>query len=146
VGELLDEVHPDVAHLHNIYHQLTPSIIDVLAARGVPLVMTLHDYKLVCPSYAMFAHGDVCRRCRGGKFFHAVTVSCAGSRARSALLAAESYWQRWTRVYDRVDCFIAPSEFLRGIMLDGGVAPERIVFVSAAQSRIHRTGRARSAR
>src|SRR6185369_10769181 len=85
MGELLDEVHPDVAHLHNIYHQLTPSIIDVLAARGVPVVMTLHDYKLVCPSYAMFAHGDVCRRCRGGKFFRAVTVSCAGSRARSAL-------------------------------------------------------------
>ena len=127
--ELLDEVTPDVAHLHNIYHQLTPSIIAPLSRRGVPMVMTLHDYKLVCPSYAMFARGGECHRCRGGKFFHAVTVSCAGSRARSTLLAAESYWQRWTRVYDGVDCFIAPSEFLRDVMVDDGIARNRIVFV-----------------
>jgi glycosyltransferase involved in cell wall biosynthesis len=129
MADLLDEIVPDVAHLHNIYHQLTPSIIAPLSRRHIPIVMTLHDYKLVCPSYALFARGEVCRRCRGGKFFHAVTVSCAGSRARSALLAAEAYWQRWTRVYNRVDCFIAPSEFLRDVMIDGGVRPDRIVFV-----------------
>ena len=54
---LLAARRPDVAHLHNIYHQLTPSIIATLSRRGVPVVMTLHDYKLVCPSYTMFAHG-----------------------------------------------------------------------------------------
>jgi glycosyltransferase involved in cell wall biosynthesis len=127
---LLDEVMPDVAHLHNIYHQLTPSIIKTLSDRGVPMVMTLHDYKLVCPSYAMFARGDVCYRCRGGRFHRAVAVGCGGTRLRSALLALESYWQRWTRVYDRVDCFIAPSEYLRRVMLEAGIAAERIVFVA----------------
>jgi len=129
MSDLLDEVTPDVAHLHNIYHQLTPSILATLSRRGVPVVMTLHDYKLVCPSYAMFARGDVCYLCRGGKFYHAVEIACAGSRARSALLAAESYWQRWARVYDRVDRFIAPSESLRGVMVDAGMAGERIAFV-----------------
>ena len=129
MSDLLDECTPEVAHLHNIYHQLTPSIIDVLAGRGVPVVMTLHDYKLVCPSYAMFARGDFCYRCRGARFYHAVTVGCGGGRARSAMLAIESYWQRWTRVYDRVDCFIAPSEYLRGVMIESGIAKERIVFV-----------------
>jgi glycosyltransferase involved in cell wall biosynthesis len=91
--------------------------------------MTLHDYKLVCPSYAMFARGELCYRCRGRRYHRAVTTACAGSRARSALLAAESYWQQWTRVYDRVDRFIAPSEYLRGVMVEAGMAEERIVFV-----------------
>lgn len=127
---LLDEVRPDVAHLHNIYHQLTPSIITTLSRRDVPVVMTLHDYKLVCPSYAMFARGDYCYRCRGGRFHNAVAVSCGGSRARSALLALESFWQRRTRVYERVACFIAPSEYLRGVMVDAGIPADRIVHVA----------------
>lgn len=126
---LLSERRPDVAHLHNIYHQLTPSIIAMLSRRGVPIVMTLHDYKLVCPSYTMFAHGKPCYRCRGGRFHNAVLVGCAGSRARSALLALEAYVQKETRVYDRVDCFIAPSEYLRDIMLAAGIAPGRIEYV-----------------
>jgi glycosyltransferase involved in cell wall biosynthesis len=129
MSDLLDEVHPDVAHLHNIYHQLTPSIIAPLSRRRVPMVMTLHDYKLVCPSYAMFAHGEPCYRCHGRRYYRAVTTACAGSRARSALLAAESYWQGWTRVYDRVDRFIAPSEYLRGVMVEAGMSEDRVVFV-----------------
>ena len=83
IRALVDETKPGIAHLHNIYHQLTPSIIDALADRGVPVVMTLHDYKLVCPSYGMFAHGAYCYRCRGGRFERAIQVGCGGSRARS---------------------------------------------------------------
>ncbi len=130
VRALTAESKPDVAHLHNVYHQLTPSIIPALTARGIPVVMTLHDYKLVCPSYGMFAHGAYCYRCRGARFYHAVTTACAGSRARSALLAIESYWQRWTRVYDGVSCFVAPSEYLRRVMIEAGISPERVVHVA----------------
>jgi glycosyltransferase involved in cell wall biosynthesis len=130
IGALIDETTPAVAHLHNIYHQLTPSIIDALADRGVPVVMTLHDYKLACPSYGMFAHGEYCYRCRGGRFERAILVGCGGTRARSALLAVEAFWQRWTRVYERVACFIAPSEYLRGVMIEAGIPPQRIVHVT----------------
>lgn len=140
IDALIAETSPDVAHLHNIYHQLTPSIIETLAGRGVPVVMTLHDYKLACPSYAMFAKGAYCYRCRGGRFHRAATVNCGGSRARSVLLAIESYWQRWTGVYDRVDCFIAPSEYLRGVMLEAGIAPERIVHIAPLNPSTAATG------
>jgi glycosyltransferase involved in cell wall biosynthesis len=129
LGRLVSHRRPDVAHLHNIYHQLTPSIIEVLSDRGIPIVMTLHDYKLVCPSYTMFAHGAPCYRCRGGRFYQAAVVGCAGSRARSALLAVEAYWQKHSRVYDRVDCFLAPSEYLRDIMLAAGIPATRIEYV-----------------
>ncbi len=126
LDELITARRPDVAHLHNIYHQLTPSIIELLAARAIPVVMTLHDYKLVCPSYTMFANGAPCYRCRGGRFYQAAATACAGSRARSALLALEAYWQRFSKVYDRVDYFIAPSEYLCDIMRAAGVPAARI--------------------
>jgi glycosyltransferase involved in cell wall biosynthesis len=132
IAELVSDHRPQVAHLHNIYHQITPSIIPVLRQAGVPVVMTLHDYKLICPNYSLFARGKYCERCMGGKFYHAPLVRCnGGSLARSALLSFESYWQKWTRVYDGVACFLAPSRFLRGRFLTAGFAPERVIYLPA---------------
>lgn len=109
---LLRDHRPDIAHLHSINHQLTPSILRVLREERVPVVMTLHDYKLVCPAYTMLADGRICESCSGGKFFRAVTTNCRG-RARSPLLAAESYLQhRLRRSYDDVALFLSPSHFL----------------------------------
>ena len=51
------EHRPDIAHLHNVYHQLTLSIVDELTSQRVPTVMTLHDYKMVCPAYTLFTEG-----------------------------------------------------------------------------------------
>jgi glycosyltransferase involved in cell wall biosynthesis len=112
VRRLVRDERPDIAHLHGINHQLTPSIIRALHGEGVPVVMTLHDYKLVCPAYTMLAGGAVCERCTGGRFYRAMTTSCRGP-ARSTLLTLESYLQhRILRSYDRVALFLAPSTFL----------------------------------
>ena len=59
LSELLDEFQPDIAHAHNIYHQLTPSIFWPLAKRRIPIVMTLHDYKIVSPNYNLFVRGRI---------------------------------------------------------------------------------------
>ncbi len=64
IEELVDATRPDVAHLHNIAHQLSPSILYGLKARGVPVVQTLHDYKLVCPNYQMLVRGRDLRALR----------------------------------------------------------------------------------
>jgi len=109
---LVREHRPDIAHLHSINHQLTPSIVRVLRDEGVPVVMTLHDYKLVCPAYTLLAGGRICENCLGGRFYRAATTNCRGT-ARSALLAVESYVQhRMRRSYDGVSLFLAPSRFL----------------------------------
>jgi glycosyltransferase involved in cell wall biosynthesis len=114
IRRLIRDHRPDVAHLHNTYHQLTPSIIAALDGAGVPMVLTLHDYKLVCPNHNHFAGGAYCYRCRGGRYYQAAAARCSeGSFARSALLSVEAYWQRWTGVYARVGRFIAPSRFMR---------------------------------
>ena len=118
---------PDVVHLHNIYHQLSPSILRPLAELGIPAVMTLHDYKLACPSYQFLDHGRLCESCLGGSFFHAVTHRCKdGSLAGSLLVAAESYLHQATGAYGPVSIFVCPSRFLAGKMAEAGVYPDRL--------------------
>ncbi len=70
------EFRPDVAHVRNIYHHLSPSILWELKAQGVPVLYHLNDFKLLCPSYNMVAQGHACERCHGGKFWHVVTEGC----------------------------------------------------------------------
>ena len=109
---LIRDERPDIAHLHSINHQLTPSIIRVLRDESVPTVMTLHDYKLVCPAYTLLADGRICEACSGGRFYRATTTRCRGA-ARSALLTAESYLQHnILRSYRGVSLFLSPSRFL----------------------------------
>jgi glycosyltransferase involved in cell wall biosynthesis len=126
-GRLLDRVRPDVVHVHNIYHQITPSILDAARQRGVPVVMTLHDYKLVCPRYDMLRHGKPCDACIEEGPSACVRYRCAGgSWGASLLLACESALHRARGSYDAVRLFLVPSLFLAGVLLRAGFARERL--------------------
>lgn len=127
IRKLIKEEKPDIAHLHNVYHQLTPSIIPVLKKTGIKVALTLHDYKLICPNYLMLTRGAICERCRGKHFWHAIPNQCEqGSYAGSFLLAAEAYWHKWANSYDGVDLFIAPSQFMAEIMTCWRIPKEKM--------------------
>lgn len=128
LARLLDEFRPDVAHLHNVHHQLSPSILAPLAERGIPVVQTLHDYKWVCPAYLFHSRGEVCTRCGpGARFAPVLTRRCLhDSFARSAVA-----WFELTRSWRRgdarrVDAFLAPSRFLRDQVVAHGLPAERV--------------------
>jgi len=112
---LIREARPDVAHLHNIYHHLSPSILPVLARHGIPVVMTLHDLRLLCPAIHMLRLDGVCERCKGGQLHNAVLGKCVkGSRAASLLAAVETFHQRSRGLYENtVRRFLCPSDFYR---------------------------------
>lgn len=110
--QLIVQEKPDIAHLHNIYHQLTPSIIPVLKKHGVKVVVTLHDYKLTCPSYLALKGGEICDACQGKHFWNPFISNCQNSRLQGLLLSIEAYWHKWKRSYDGVDLFLSPSCFL----------------------------------
>ena len=127
MAEVVDAFAPDVVHLHNVYHQLSPSILRPLAERSVPTVMTLHDYKLACPSYQLLDHGSPCVACVGGHFSHAVRKRCkGGSLGASALAGLELWLHTTTGAYGPVGRFICPSRFLTGQMAEAGVFPDRL--------------------
>lgn len=123
----LRDLRPDVVHCHNIYHQLSPSILFPVHRAGIPCVMTLHDYKLACPNYQLLDHGSICEACVGGGTWHATARRCKdGSLTASALLSLESGVHRLARAYDKVDLFISPSHFLADVMRRAGVADDRL--------------------
>jgi len=127
---LIEAWRPDVAHLHNIYHQLSPSILRALRRRGVPAVMTLHDYKLICPSYNLYSHGGVCERCKGHRYYNAVLQGCVkGSRLNGAICATEAYAHHRSGAYDGIARLIAPSRFMRDKMIEFGQDAARIDYL-----------------
>jgi glycosyltransferase involved in cell wall biosynthesis len=129
LAALLREVRPDVAHLHNIYHHLSPSILPVLARHRVPMVMTLHDLRLLCPAIHMLRHGRICERCRGGRFYEAVLGRCVkDSRAASLLAALETAHQHYRHLYRKyVSLFLCPSRFYREKFMAWGYPAEKLL-------------------
>ena len=113
MARLVSAWKPEVAHLHAPSRHLTPSILRPLERVGVPVVMTLHDFKPWCTNRILYAHGAVCERCRGGAHWHAVTTACVqGSRAKSAVGAIEAYLHDALHAYRAVRRWIAPSRFV----------------------------------
>jgi glycosyltransferase involved in cell wall biosynthesis len=127
---LLRRFRPDVAHLHNVYHQLTLSVVDELRAHGVPTVMTLHDYKIVCPNYRLLTHDGLCTRCVDGRYYNAVVHRCMQeSRAASIVVAVEAYLMRALRQYAKIDLLLSPSRFLGERVACAGYDPARVRIV-----------------
>lgn len=129
MSRLIEGTKPDIAHLHMIDHQLSPSILHALKAHDIPIIQTCHQYKLVCPNYRLFVgqRNQVCEKCIGGHNYHAVLERChKNSLAASALMAIESYIHRWMKIYDLIDVFHVPSRFLGDKLIEGGFSKDKI--------------------
>lgn len=128
MARLLDDVRPDVVHIHNIYHQVSPSVLPVIRQRGIPIVHTLHDYKLICPNYLLRTQGQTCRRCQNRRYYQAIRHRCLhGSLAWSTIAAVEMTLHKCLQIYERsVSCFIAPSQFLFNQTVAFGVQERQI--------------------
>jgi glycosyltransferase involved in cell wall biosynthesis len=129
--ELIAQVRPHIAHVHNIYHHLSPSILPTLRKRGIPVVMTVHDLKLACPAYTMTSGSKPCERCRGGMIHNVAVHRCIkGSFALSSLVMVETFVHRLLRLYDaNVSRFIVPSRFILEKLVQWGWARDRFVYI-----------------
>ena len=129
-SQLLDKEDPDIVHGHNIYGRLTTSIIDVAKKKQIPFVLTLHDYKLLCPSYLMLNNGRPCDLCRGRRFYLCLLKRChKGSFVASLVYTAEAYFCLFMKKYSAVNFFICPSNFLLSKCLEAGVDENKLVYL-----------------
>ncbi|HZQ20194.1 MAG TPA: glycosyltransferase [Terriglobales bacterium] len=137
ISRLIEEFKPDVTHVRNIYHHLSPSILWELKSQGVPVLYHLNDFKMICPSYNLVSNGKICERCAGGKFWNVVREGCyAGGRAASAVLAAEAYFHRFISTYEKcVDLILAPSIFAKHKLIENGWHQSRIKVLPHFQNR-----------
>ena len=124
---VLDDFKPDVVHLHNIHSYLSPVVAQLAHNRGIRVVWTLHDYKLLCPRYDCLRLGKPCEKCFTGSKINVLTHKCMkGSLPASVVAWLEALkWSRKTLV-NNTDLFICPSEFMATKMKEGGFPAEKI--------------------
>ena len=110
---------PDIALLENVNYQLTPSVIEALHEFEVPMIMTVHDFQLVCPNHMMYLPEEkkVCDRCLHGSYWNCAIHKCVhGSLFKSIGGSLESiYWHRKS-AYKHVDLYICPSRFMQSLI------------------------------
>jgi len=124
---LVSHTRPDVAHLHIVYHQLTMSVVDELSRMSIPMVMTLHDYKIGCPAYVLYRDGHPCHDCTRGAVHNAVRHRCVKDELVPSILAGiEATLAHRTRKYDKINGFVCPSAFAASVALEAGIPGERL--------------------
>ena len=124
---VLDDFSPDVVHLHNIHSYLSPVVGKLAHRRGIRVVWTLHDYKLLCPRYDCLLEGKPCELCFTGAKRNVLTHHCMkGSLPASAVARMEA--MKWNRsvLEKNTDAFVCPSEFMAAKMRQGGFDPAKI--------------------
>jgi glycosyltransferase involved in cell wall biosynthesis len=129
LAEKLANFSPDVVHVHNFFPKLTPAIYDACQEKGVPVVQTLHNFRIFCPNALFLREGQICESCLNGSPFRAVAHGCYRSSRLGSLAVARmvSYHRRHRTWQNKVDCFIALSAFSRSKFIQGGIPPERIL-------------------
>ncbi|MCL5958317.1 MAG: glycosyltransferase family 4 protein [Chloroflexi bacterium] len=124
---LICQERPDVAHVHNVFPLLSPSVYLALKRSGVPAVQTVHNYRFLCPNGLFYVHGRTCERCKYGNLLHAIWARCyRDSFLLSGLYALTIGLHRRLGTLDAIDRYIALTEF----------AAQKLV-----QSRLVRPGR-----
>ncbi len=130
VARTLTETRPVLAHFHNTFPLVSPSGYYACRRAGVPVVQTLHNYRLLCPAATLFRDGSTCDLCLNARVpWPGVLHSCyrrsvAQTAAVAGMLALHRALGTWR---SKVDVFIAPSEFSRREFVEGGLPAEKIL-------------------
>lgn len=124
---LLDEFQPDVVHLNNIHTQLSPVIAEIAHLRGIKVIWTLHDYKLLCPRYDCLRNSEsICEECFTNK--HKVLDYKCMKNSKVASILAYREAMKWNRerLEKSTDVFVCPSQFMADKMIQGGFIQNKI--------------------
>ena len=126
---LIEREQPDIVHVHNTFSVISPAVYYAAGEAGIPVVQTLHNYRLLCPTATLFRAGQVCEDCVGRAIpWPGVVHGCyRGSRpataAAAAMLAIHNYKQTWN---EAVSAYIALSDFARDKFIQGGIPAAKI--------------------
>ncbi|HWP83576.1 MAG TPA: glycosyltransferase family 4 protein [Terriglobia bacterium] len=126
---LLRQDQPDIAHFHNTFPLISPSAYYACQQAGVPVVQTLHNYRLLCPAATFFRVGCVCEQCVECGLWQGVRHNCyrnslAATAAVATMLAVHRGMRTWS---EQVNVYIALTEFARRKFIEGGLPAEKIV-------------------
>ena len=131
IAKLLNDFQPDIVHIHNIYHQISPSILPEIKKRGIPVVMTVHDYALICPDYLMECNSRNWEEIKTDGWLSFVLNRCfKNSYAKSLIAVLSFYFHKYLDIYDKnIDLYISPSTFTKNILVKNGLVEDKIIIL-----------------
>jgi len=138
VRQLLRKERPQLVHCTNIFPLISPAVYDAAAAEGVPVVQSLHNYRLLCPNAFFVYEGKTCEACLTKTLaWPGIVRKCyRGSTMASSVLAGMTAWHRLIGTWrKKVHTYIALSEFSRRKFTEGGLPAEKIVVKANSMDR-----------
>ena len=125
---LIEETNPDIAHIHNIFYQISPSILEPLKKARIPIIQTLHDYQAICASNNLYFRDRICEMCKGGRYYNILKNRCYNNNLAASFLAFSARVIHNTfKIYNQnVDLFISPSRFLKSKLISCGIKESKI--------------------
>ena len=126
---ILRNEQPDICHVHNFFPLISPSIYAVCQKFSVPVVQTLHNYRLICTNGTLFRNGEICEKCLGQNAFQSVRKKCYRNSAIQTWTVARMIEKNkkngtWE---NQVDAYICLSEFAREKFIAHGLPAEKMV-------------------
>ncbi len=129
IRKILDDFNPQIVHIHNIYHQISPSILGEIKKRNIPIIMTVHDHNLICPNYNFSFQGIDWEKLGNFKTLKFIfKKGFKNSYFKSILAILEYFFNKATKVYERnIDLYISPSKFLKDSLVKYGIQEKKII-------------------
>ena len=130
IRQILKEQNPDLVHIHNLYPFISPSILPECRQSGVPVVMTVHNYRLVCPNGLHMTKGEICEKCAGGREYWCILRNCERDLFKSTGYALRNWVARKKKYYlDNVTMYVTLTQFQRQRLIEEGFPPDRIAVI-----------------
>ena len=127
---LIAKCKPDIVHIHNVFPLISPSVLGECRKAGVPVVMTVHNYRLVCPNGLHMLNGHVCEKCCGGREYQCLLNNCEGSLSKSMGYFLRNYVVRKLKLYkDNVSMYACLTEFQRQRLIDAGFTADKLAVI-----------------
>ena len=128
MNKLIDGERPDVAHIHNVFPVISPSVYYCLKRRRIPIVQSVHNYRFLCPNGLFYRNNAVCEKCKGGNTFNCFFHKCYKDSFLLSGLYALTFWlHRKIRTFEKkIDRFIVLSCFAKDKFVKAGFPEEKI--------------------
>ncbi|MGV6830170.1 MAG: glycosyltransferase family 4 protein [bacterium] len=131
IKEVIINEMPDIVHVHNLYPFISPAVLPEIKKLGVPVVMTMHNYRVLCPNGLFYTKGKICEKCTGAtKELNCITNNCEGSLFKSTGYALRNFWARNKKYYHNyVDKYFCLTEFQKQKLIANGYEASKCVVI-----------------
>jgi len=127
IKRMITEEKPDIAHIHNIFPVISPSIYSVLYKSNIPIIHTIHNYRFFCANGLCLKNGQVCDKCKDLSFRNIFNICRKEKKLYNFLISLNLYLMRIRNVYSKISCFIALSNFTKEKLIEAGIDKQKIV-------------------